>query len=217
MANPNADLGALSVRRDAAPEIRPPRRWAGRVVVPGVLLAGFAGLAAWSAWDLIVPPRSVTVVPVVVRSGVSDEPAGQELFKANGWIEPRPLPVDVPVQTAGAYRVTAVKVNPGDRVRAGQELVLLDDAAARLDLEAAQKRLAKWRAGVASARAGVTRAEVAARTAAEAVGLAKAEAAAEVRAQQAEVTKADALLAAAELTLKLEEDLRRTSTLSSDV
>src|SRR3954452_89116 len=100
MANPHADLSALAVRRPpAGADVRPPRRWVSRVLLPLALVGGFAGLVAWASFDLISPPLAVRVIPVQVRTGAVEEPAGEELFKANGWIEPWPLPVDVPVQT----------------------------------------------------------------------------------------------------------------------
>src|SRR5262245_60263218 len=119
MANPQADLGALSVRRSSPPgatHVRPPRRWVSRVVLPPTLLGGLVGLIVWASYCLISPPLAVRVVPVQVRTAPVEASAGEELFKANGWVEPRPLPVDVPVQTEGMYQVKEVRVNPGDRV-----------------------------------------------------------------------------------------------------
>src|SRR5262245_35600080 len=126
MADPNVDIGALAVARGthATPELRLPRRWWSRVFLPALLFAGFVGLALWASWDLVSPPTAVKVVPVRVQTGTV-EIVGQELFKANGWIEPLPRPIDVPVQTEGMYRVKQVLVNPGDRVVVGKELVVL--------------------------------------------------------------------------------------------
>src|SRR5262245_33268920 len=218
MANPQADLGALSVRRaDAAGiELRPSRRWVSRVILPLLLLGGFAGLVVWASYDLIAPPLAVRVVPVQVRRATAEASAGEELFKANGWIEPRPLPVDVPVQTEGMYQVKDVRVNPGDRVRAGQELVLLDDTTARLGLEAAKRRLAKRQAAGRSAQADCGKASVAVKNAEVAIELAKAEGAAEVKAQEAAVAKAEAMLASSETVLRVEEDLRKSGAITSD-
>ena len=217
MANPNADLGALTVRRDAGPELRPPRRWVSRVLVPLALVSGFGALVAWASYDLIVPPTAVRVVAVQVRTGGVAEAVGEELFQANGWIEPRPLPIDVPVQTDGMYRVRDVRVNPGDAVREGQELILLEDTAARLALEAANIRAARQKAAVKSASADAGKADVAWKNAEVAIGLAKAEGDAEVAAQAALVTKAEAQRASAELTLQVEEDLRSSGAVASDV
>src|SRR5687768_9102589 len=217
MANPQADLNALAVRRAPASDLRLPRRWVSRVLLPLLLVGGFVGLAVWAAYDRIAPPLAVRVVPVQVRTGAAEEAAGEELFKANGWIEPRPLPVDVPVQTEGMYRVREVRVNPGDKVTAGQVLVLLDDTTARLALESVNARLARRQAAVRSAAADAGKAEVAVKNAAVAIELAKAEGAAEVRAQEAAVTKAEAMLASSETNVRVEEGLRKSGAVTSDV
>jgi HlyD family secretion protein len=219
MANPQADLGALSVRRSgpaASTELRLPRRWVSRVILPLLLVGAFAGLVVWASYDLIAPPLAVRVVPVQVRTGAVEGPAGEELFKANGWIEPRPLPVDVPVQTEGMYQVREVRVNPGDRVRAGQELALLDDTMAQLGLETAKRRVAKRQAAGRSAQADCGKASVAVSNAEVAIELAKAEGAAEVKAQEAAVVKAEAMLASSETTVRIEEDLRKSGAITSD-
>src|SRR5688500_1399811 len=154
MANPHADLGALAVARSApaAPGRRLPRRWWSRVLLPLPLVAGFAALVLWASWGVVAPPVAVKVVPVRVRTGTV-EVVGQELFRANGWVEPLPRPTDVAGQTEGMYRVKEVLVNPGDRVAARQELVVLDTARAELDLEAAERQHAKWVAAAKAARA----------------------------------------------------------------
>jgi HlyD family secretion protein len=218
MANPNADLGALTVTRGApaATELRLPRRWGSRVLLPLTLVAGFAALALWASWELVVRPVEVKVVPVRVQTGAV-EVAGQELFRANGWIEPLPRPVDVTVQTEGSYRVQTVFVNPGDRVSAGSPLVLLDDARAELDLEAAKTRHAKQLAAVKAAQAELKKAEAVVTTATEAVKLAKVEGAADVGAAEAEVARAEAGVKAADLTVGVEEELWRSKAVTSDV
>ena len=219
MADPLADLGALTVARtgSATPPLRHPRRWVSRVVVPGAIVAGFAALVLWAAWEEVVPPAAVKVVPVQVQTRGPVEAAGQELFRANGWIEPRPLPIDVPVQTEGMYRVKDVLVNPGERVTAGQPLVRLDDARAVLDLESAETRHAKRLAAVRAAKADVTKAGVGATNAAALVKLAKAEGEADVAAMAAEVTRAEAGVKVAELTAAVERDLWQSKAAGSDV
>jgi RND family efflux transporter MFP subunit len=182
-----------------------------------LLLAGFAGLLAWASWDWIVPPLEVKVVPVLVQTGGVEVRVGQELFKATGWIEPRPLPIDVPVQTEGMYRVVEVKINPGESVKAGQVLFRLDDAKPRLDLEASQKRLARRKAAVGSAEADREKARVTLQNAGVAIELTRKEWEAEVRTVEADVTKAQAMAANADLSLKVEEDLFKSGTVRSDV
>lgn len=218
MPNSAADLGALSVTRTApaASALRFPRRWGSRVVLPLALVAGFLGLVVWASWDAIAPPVPVKVVPVLVQSGAV-ELVGQELFRANGWVEARPLPVDVPVQTDGAYRVKAVRVTPGERVSAGQVLVELDDTRAALDLEAAGKRHDRRLAGLKAAEADANKAAVAGTNAKALVELAKAEYAADVTTAVADAARAATLVRAAELSLAVEDDLWRSRAVTSDV
>lgn len=220
MANPQADLGALRVRRvepsNTTSQLRLPRRWLSRVVLPLVLLGGFSGVFVWSSWEKLVPPLPVRVVPVQVRA-TTEETSGQELFKANGWLEPRPLPVDVPIQTEGMYRVREVLINPGDAVKAKQLLVVLDDEKPKLDLEASQKKLARKKAAIASVKADVTKAEVAAKNAEVTIQSSKEEGEADVRYELSEVSKTEAHLQTAEQVVAVEEDLIRNGIVKSDV
>lgn len=218
MANRHADLGALTVSRSTSmgSALRIPRRWMSRVVLPFVLLAGFAGLAAWASWDRLIPPLAVSVVPVQVQTGQRNV-SGQELFRANGWIEPFPRPLDVPVQTESMYRVMEVLVNPGDRVKSGQELIRLDRSQAELAVNAAMKRHAKRMAATKTAQAEVAKADVAIANAEAAVTLAKLEGTADVKAMTAEETRAEAHLRSVELTVTLEEDLWKSKAVTSDV
>lgn len=218
MANPQADLGVLRVRRTdhAAPELRLPRRWISRVVLPLILLGGFAGVLVWSSWDRLFPPVSVRVVPVQIRSSTVED-SGQELFKANGWIEPRPLPVDVPIQTEGMYRIKEVLINPGDAVKAKQLLVVLDDEKAKLDLESLQKKLARRKAAIASVLADINKAEVASKNAELAIQSAREEGESDIRFETSEVNKTEAHLATAEQAVKVQEELIKNGVVQSDV
>lgn len=216
MANPHADLGALSVTRTSAPVLRVPRRWANRVLLPLALIAGFATLVLWASWDVIVPPVAVKVVPVRVQTGTV-EVLGQEVFRANGWVEPRPRPADVTIQTEGMYRVKDVLVLPGERVTAGKQLLVLDTARAELDRDAADRRHAKRLAAAKAAREDVNKANVAVVNAEASVKLAKAEGEADVNAAKADATKAEVAVKAAELAVTVEEELWRSKAITSDI
>jgi RND family efflux transporter MFP subunit len=216
MANPHADLGALTVDRSAAPELRLPRRWWSRVVLPLALVAGFAALLVWATWDVVAPPVAVKVVPVRVQTGTV-EVVGRELFRANGWVEPLPRPTDVPVQTEGMYRVKQVLVNPGDRVTTCQELIVLDTARAELDVEVNERQHAKFLAAAKAARADAAKAGVGVTNAEAAVALVKAEGEGEANAATADAAKADVGIKAAELTVEVEAELWRTKAVMSDV
>jgi HlyD family secretion protein len=217
MANRHADLGALTVSRPSSlrSEVRMPRRWMSRVVLPFVLIAGFAGLAAWASWDRLVPPLGVSVLPVQVQTGQRDI-TGLELFRANGWIEPFPRPLDVPVQTESMYRVMEVLVNPGDQVKLGQELIRLDRSQAELVVDAAKKKHGKRMAMTKTAQADVAKADVAIANAEAAVTLVKLEGNADVKAMTAEETRAEAHLRTVELTVTLEEELWKSKAVTSD-
>jgi multidrug efflux pump subunit AcrA (membrane-fusion protein) len=220
MANPQADLGALRVRRTESNEgMQPlvlPRRWFSRVILPLLLLGGFSGVLAWASWDRLVPATPIRVVPVLIRASV-EESSGQELFKANGWLEPRPLPTDVPIQTEGMYRVKEVLINPGDAVKANQLLIVLDDEKAKLDLEAMQKKLARKKAAIASVRAEIRKAEVAAKNAEVTIQSAKDEGKADVRFETSEVAKVEAHLQTAEQAVNVEEELIQNGIVKSEV
>jgi RND family efflux transporter MFP subunit len=95
--------------------------------LPGVLLAGFLALVLWAAWDVVFPPRPVTVVPVFsTQAEVQQE--GTPLFKAAGWIEPRPTPVRVAALAPGV--VEQLLVVEDQLVKAGEPIAELikDDA-----------------------------------------------------------------------------------------
>ena len=219
MAPRPADLRALTVERtasDAGPELRLPRHWWSRVIFPGALLLGFASLMVWASWESLAPPLAVQVRPVMVQTG-QVEAAGQELFKANGWIEPRPLPIDVPVQTEGMYRVLRVLVNPGERVKAGQLLITLDDTKARLDEESAVQRQLRKQAAMRAAGTEVSKAEVSFKNTQVGVTLAHAEGQAEVHTLEADVAKAEAELRAADLAVEQEEHLLRSGVSGAEI
>src|SRR5688572_25145923 len=66
-------------------------RWLTRVVLPLVLLSGFAGVLAYSVREVFVSAKPVRVVPVMaVRADISA--AEGPLFQSAGWVEPRPTP-----------------------------------------------------------------------------------------------------------------------------
>ena len=90
------DLQQLAIDRGgrAGPAVRPRRHVLTRYVLPGLLLAGFLALLAWASRDVVFPARPVTVVPVLATQA-SVQQEGTPLFKAAGWIEPRPTPVRV--------------------------------------------------------------------------------------------------------------------------
>ena len=92
----DVDLSQLAVDRSGSKQTGggTRRHLLTRYVIPATLIVGFLMLVAWASWDLMFPPRRVTVVPVLAtQAGIQRE--GTPLFKAAGWIEPRPTPVRV--------------------------------------------------------------------------------------------------------------------------
>ena len=140
--------------------VGPGRHVVSRYVVPGVLLVGVATLVAWAAYDLVFPPREVTVVPVQT-SQAEGRQEGTPLFEAAGWIEPRPTSVGVAALAPGV--VEQLFVVEDQEVEAGKPIAKLVDADANLACQAAQADLrlreAEQRAAQATLHAATTRFE----------------------------------------------------------
>jgi multidrug efflux pump subunit AcrA (membrane-fusion protein) len=143
------DLRKLAVRRNGPVLPAKKRHWLSRVVLPLVILAGFAALAGYALRDRLSPPRDVTIVPVVVERGAV-QAAGAPLFQAAGWIEPRPTPIVVTALTDGV--IEKLLVVEGQAVKAGEPIAHLVDADARIVLQAAEAELKLREAEVAQAK-----------------------------------------------------------------
>lgn len=125
------DLRELAIDRGGAggSQIRTRRHVLSRFVLPAVLIAGFLSLLVWASWEYLFPPKDVTVVPVISTTAeVRRE--GTPLFKAAGWIEPRPTPVRVAALAPGV--VEKLLVREDDVVKPGQKIALLVDEDAKL-------------------------------------------------------------------------------------
>ena len=96
------DLRELAIDRGAAVKhsVRSPRHMLTRYLLPALLILGFLSLVAWASRDLVFPPKPVTVVPVFSTSAETMQ-EGTPLFKAAGWIEPRPTPIRVAALAPG--------------------------------------------------------------------------------------------------------------------
>ncbi|MFP6611684.1 MAG: HlyD family efflux transporter periplasmic adaptor subunit [Pirellulales bacterium] len=120
------DLRELAIDRE---ELHPARRGRSHVmsryVLPAALVVGFFLLVAWTSWQFFFPPTPVTVVPILSTQARSE---GEPLFKAAGWIEPRPTPIRVAALAAGV--VDQLLVVEDQPVKAGQAIAVLvkDDA-----------------------------------------------------------------------------------------
>ena len=152
------DLKSLAVDR-SSPDVRsvapPPRIWS-RYVLPAALVVGFLGVIAWAARDSLLPAKAVTVMPVVF-SEAAVQTEGAPLFKAAGWVEPRPTAVQATALAEGV--VERLLVIEGERVKKDQEVARLIDRDAELALAEAKADLALKRAELDSAKAALMAAE----------------------------------------------------------
>jgi RND family efflux transporter MFP subunit len=127
-----------------------PKRLLTRFVLPGLLLLGFASLVAYAAREGLSPPRAVTVIPVTTSQGAMDAPPDTPLFRAAGWVEPRPTPTIVTALAEGV--VEHLLVVEGQEVKKGQTVARLVEADARLALESAEAEVELRESDLASAK-----------------------------------------------------------------
>ncbi len=136
----SVDLRQLAIDRDGTSQrkVRTRRHVLTRYVLPGALILGFLMLVAWASRDIAFPPRQVTVVPVLAtHAEVRQE--GTPLFKAAGWIEPRPTPIGVAALAPGVVeRLLVVEDQP---LEAGEPVAELVKDDARLAHDRAQADL----------------------------------------------------------------------------
>jgi len=140
----SVDIKQLAVDREHShrnahrDSVGPPRRLLSRIVLPALLVTGFALVSAWAARDSLLPRRDVTVMPVHVSTAEVQE-SGTPLFKAAGWIEPRPTPIRVAALAEGVIeKLLVVEDQP---VKAGEPVAYLVADDAKLALDAAEATL----------------------------------------------------------------------------
>lgn len=146
------DLRKLARGRpeQAATRVTPHRSFLSRYAVSIVILVGFMSLLAWATRDRLLPRKPVMVVPVLVTRTESRQ-EGTVLFRAPGWIEPRPTPVLVTALTEGV--VERLLVVEGNQVRSGDPVAQLIDTDARLAVRDSEATLALRAAEVKSVEA----------------------------------------------------------------
>ena len=152
------DLKELAIDRGGTdePRIRTRRNLLTRYVLPLVLIVGFLSLVAWASRDFVFPPKPVTVVPVFSTTAEFRQ-EGTPLFKAAGWIEPRPTPVRVAALAPGV--VEELLVVEDQPVKAGEPIAELVKDDARLTLDRALAALELRQAERDEAQAALTAAE----------------------------------------------------------
>jgi multidrug efflux pump subunit AcrA (membrane-fusion protein) len=166
--NPNVDLQSFGAAPGNAgvlspivsTTVAPPRRIFSRVLVPVLLLAGFAAMGAYAFRDSFEPAVAVRVTfPVSAGGAIAaaatdrrDEARRQQdsavevpsapdvvLFQAPGWIEPRPFPIAITALQPGT--VDKVLVIEGQQVTSGTLIATLVDDDARLAVKQAEGEL----------------------------------------------------------------------------
>lgn len=119
-----------------------------RQVLPVVAAIGLFGATTYVVAGL--PDRSITE-PGRQPAKVPDELAGTARVAGSGVVEPSSEVIDIGSALPGL--VTALEVEPGDRVAKGDVLFRVDDRAARAALAEAQGAIAQARASIAEASA----------------------------------------------------------------
>ncbi len=145
MAEPTLDLSQLALDRTpgSSPVRKSPlshrKRWLSRYALPVAILAGFLTLVIAAAGNRLMPARSVTVMPVIVKRSEVQQ-SGSTLFQAPGWIEPRPTAISVAAMAPGV--IEELLVVAGQTVEKGDAIANLVAIDAELALRQAQNTLA---------------------------------------------------------------------------
>ncbi len=137
---------------DTGQRIPPPkRRWSTRVLLPLGLLSVTSALLIGSTWKSLVPGRTVTVVPVMVKS--VEATSGSASVVATGWLEPDPFAHYATALAPGV--VKEVTVLEGQPVAKNDVVARLIDDDAKLALARAEADL-----GVAAAEYDLAKADL---------------------------------------------------------
>jgi HlyD family secretion protein len=131
--------------------------WLTRILLPLILIAGFAGALGYSFREAFLPATPVTVVPVLALQSEMEHAAGT-LFRSAGWVEPRPTPVIVSALEEGV--VARLLVIEGQELKEGDEVARLIEADAKLRLQGAEAEVDSRQAELASSQAALAAAEI---------------------------------------------------------
>lgn len=118
-----------------------------RMGLPAIALIGFIGAMLYIA--LGVPDRQVQQ-PAELPAHPTGELASGEYVAGTGIVEPSSEVIDIGTALAGL--VTDVRVKPGDMVERGAALFLVDDRAARAQLQQAQAAIEEARQAIVEAQ-----------------------------------------------------------------
>ncbi len=142
MTSNDVDLRELAVdREDNNRQLLTARRSIlSRYILPAAMLAGFLLLITWAARDVLLPPRSVSVVPVFSTTAKVQR-GGTPLFQAAGWIEPRPTPLRVAALAPGVVQTLLVIEDQEIKKGAPVAELIRDDATLAYDAAIANLQL----------------------------------------------------------------------------
>ncbi len=132
------DLSELALERSAStPMLRSRSRISlfSKWLVPVLVIAGFSAVLYWAVLPGLMTGIKVTAVKVRVDQGVTSA-AGTPLFRASGWVEPRPTPVYVSSLITGT--VKSLLVVEDQDVNEGECVATLVDDDAKLALREAR-------------------------------------------------------------------------------
>lgn len=154
----HVDLRELTVNRGAVRpmQVGPRRRVLTRYVLPAALLLGFTAVLGWSLREYLLPSRPVTVIKVVQSRSMARE-QGTPLFKAAGWVEPRPTAIRVPALAEGV--VKELRVVEDQEVEVNDPIAYLVPNDAELALRSAKAARRQADAQLEQAQAAVTAAQ----------------------------------------------------------
>ncbi|MCP4945113.1 MAG: HlyD family efflux transporter periplasmic adaptor subunit [Planctomycetaceae bacterium] len=158
MTSNDVDLRDLAVDRGtpSGMAMRARRNVFSRYILPAALLLGFLALTLWAARDILLPPRSVTVVPVFSTTSEIQQ-QGTPLFQAAGWIEPRPTPLRVAALAPGV--VEELLVVEDQELKQGEPIAKLVRDDAKLAHDAALANLQLRHAELEEAEASFSAAQ----------------------------------------------------------
>ena len=143
MMNAPLDLSQLALdltpRGETTPMKPSRKRWMTRYVLPIGILLGFVALLGVAVGRRLLPARSITVVPVIVKRAEVQQ-AGTTLLQSPGWIEPRPTAISGAALTPGV--IEELLVVEGQQVGKGEAIARLISIDAELIVEQAKNTLA---------------------------------------------------------------------------
>ncbi len=161
MRDEKIDLSELALDREQTPAASGRSRSRislfSKWLVPLLVLAGFGAVIYWAVLPGLVSGMGVTVVKVRVEQGIVSR-EGTPLFRASGWVEPRPTQISVSSLISGT--VDQLLVVEDQPVKKGDVIATLIDEDALLKLREAEAELMNKQAQLEQVQVRLKAAEV---------------------------------------------------------